>query len=316
MELIKRLWPKTRKASLLLAVLVLVLLLFLASMGRKQEEAKNQGTSPKITLNQVEREKMALDSDSDGLKNWEEIIFQTDSKNPDTDGDGTKDGDEVKIGRNPLKKGPDDEFSAPRLAEENSPYFAPDNLTGKLAEKFGINVIVPRLSGSSRPLDFEGIGNQIISETLSGTASPQNYFTEKDIKISNDNGKEALRAYDKATDEIIVASFKNLSKSPLQTFADAVQTDNFSGLAALDSYIRAYDTAIEKLKKVSVPQKAASLHVIMLNALARQREGTKAMRGAENDILKGVVGARSFAETIPLIKDAVQQFQIILHATQ
>jgi outer membrane protein OmpA-like peptidoglycan-associated protein len=46
----------------------------------------------------------SADPDNDGLTNSEEKIFGTDPKNPDTDGDGLKDGDEVKIYHtNPLK---------------------------------------------------------------------------------------------------------------------------------------------------------------------------------------------------------------------
>ena len=48
------------------------------------------------------------DSDNDGLPDWEEALWKTDSHNPDTDSDGTLDGEEVKLGRNPTKKGPGD----------------------------------------------------------------------------------------------------------------------------------------------------------------------------------------------------------------
>ena len=58
-------------------------------------------------MNQTSSKKNpAKDSDHDGLSDFEEVnIFGTDSNNPDTDGDGMKDGDEVKKGRNPLGKG-------------------------------------------------------------------------------------------------------------------------------------------------------------------------------------------------------------------
>lgn len=47
-----------------------------------------------------------IDTDGDHLLNYEEIeIYHTDPRNPDTDGDGYKDGEEVFKGYNPLGTG-------------------------------------------------------------------------------------------------------------------------------------------------------------------------------------------------------------------
>jgi hypothetical protein len=45
------------------------------------------------------------DADQDGLPDSVETIYKTDPANPDTDGDGYKDGDEIKNGYDPLKQG-------------------------------------------------------------------------------------------------------------------------------------------------------------------------------------------------------------------
>ena len=45
------------------------------------------------------------DSDSDGLKDWEETLWKTDPKNPDSDGDSYLDGLEVKNGYSPSGAG-------------------------------------------------------------------------------------------------------------------------------------------------------------------------------------------------------------------
>lgn len=50
----------------------------------------------------------ANDDDGDGLTNAQEAYWRTDPNNPDTDGDGFKDGEEILTGHNPLVKGPDD----------------------------------------------------------------------------------------------------------------------------------------------------------------------------------------------------------------
>lgn len=51
------------------------------------------------------------DIDGDGLLDWEEELWRTDPKNPDTDGDGTPDGEEVDNNRHPNVARPNDEIT-------------------------------------------------------------------------------------------------------------------------------------------------------------------------------------------------------------
>src|SRR3989338_6718254 len=50
------------------------------------------------------------DPDKDSLSNADESYWNTDFQNPDTDNDGTLDGEEVKLGRDPSRAGPEDEL--------------------------------------------------------------------------------------------------------------------------------------------------------------------------------------------------------------
>ena len=43
------------------------------------------------------------DTDEDELPDWEEKLYGTDMNNSDTDGDGATDGEEIRLGRNPVK---------------------------------------------------------------------------------------------------------------------------------------------------------------------------------------------------------------------
>ncbi len=59
-----------------------------------------------------------IDTDYDGLPDWKERLYGSDINNPDTDGDGTNDGAEVRLGRNPVmpntagrENSPNDKFT-------------------------------------------------------------------------------------------------------------------------------------------------------------------------------------------------------------
>ena len=60
------------------------------------------------------------DPDHDGLTNREESYWNTDFQNPDTDGDGFKDGEEVASGHDPLIPGPNDLLNNGNLTDKLS----------------------------------------------------------------------------------------------------------------------------------------------------------------------------------------------------
>lgn len=302
-------WPQTRRTRVVLGILVLAVIgLGIYFLWRKPEPKPNFETASPVAnlLRQEQLEKLNQDTDGDGLKDWEETIFRTDVNNPDTDGDGTKDGEEIKLARDPLKKGPNDGVATSTLLENYSPYFAPDNLTGQLAEKFGASVIVPRLSGSSRPLDLEGIGDRIIAETLLETAAPLNYFTEKDVLVSKDNSEKAFEKYSLAMIESDTV-FSDITRSPLEIFADALARDDFSPLKALDPYLVAYDQKLERLKSITTPSQLASFHYRYMNLVLAQKNAVEKIRNAESDIVSAIVGAQEFATNF-------QQFQSLMQS--
>jgi len=60
------------------------------------------------------------DTDKDGLKNRDESYWNTDFQNPDTDGDGYLDGEEVASGHDPLIPGPNDLLNNGNLTDKLS----------------------------------------------------------------------------------------------------------------------------------------------------------------------------------------------------
>lgn len=69
-----------------------------------------------------QKNKQLIDSDNDGLTDWEEeFLYFTDPNNPDTDGDGMFDGEEVRLGRNPNGPGALIDFFIPHEGNDYKP---------------------------------------------------------------------------------------------------------------------------------------------------------------------------------------------------
>src|SRR3989344_2161019 len=97
----------------------------------KSNPLSPEGAAEVVTL-------LTKDADNDGLKDWEEDLWQTDSAKADTDGDGTNDGDEIQAGRNPALAGPNDPLDAESIREKTTleQRAKPMNETDRIAREF------------------------------------------------------------------------------------------------------------------------------------------------------------------------------------
>ncbi|MDB5259586.1 MAG: hypothetical protein JWO73_794, partial [Candidatus Taylorbacteria bacterium] len=138
-----------------------------------------------------------VDSDGDGLHDWEEVLWSTDPKNPDSDGDGTPDGAEVAAGRNPLvkkTKSADDSFAA--LARKASASSSKETLT--ITDEFGRDFFSKymelRQSGKAKDKDAQaGVIDELLSSSKYNVA-PRTY-NDNDLILKNNSDKDSLQLY-------------------------------------------------------------------------------------------------------------------------
>lgn len=174
-----------------------------------------------------------FDSDNDGLPDWEENLRKTDPNNPDTDRDGTSDGEEVRAGRNPLKPTPNDRED--------------EAIISTLAERRNTNK--PMSSELFRP-------NAKQPETAAPTKTEA--VPEKPAPI--DEKKEALRAFGNALGRALApvtdASFIAKENTLLQRTVGRAERDALTGLAPL---ARAYTEAASALSSITPPKEETGL---------------------------------------------------------
>lgn len=97
----------SKKVSIVMLVVVLIVVLIIVFSGieKRDQLVKNESLNISVDLNKDLR----IDSDADGLADWEEVLWGTKSDDTDTDNDGTSDSEEIKLNRNPTKPAPGDE---------------------------------------------------------------------------------------------------------------------------------------------------------------------------------------------------------------
>lgn len=242
----------------------------------------------------------AKDTDSDGLKDWEEPIYKTNPENPDTDGDGTNDGEEIARGRDPLKAGPDDQLAKPeRTATPEEPN--ENNFTESLGRQFYEDYLRLKLADPNAQIDTKQAAERTVTNFFE-TYNPESIefprVAPTDIRVANDNSKEAVTRYLAAVSGIGQKYIAD-NQDPRLLFASIIQRDNYrSQLSRFDPMITNYEIAYEKLRETRVPSSWKDHHERFLNLVLRVKTILEIFRDADRDIIKTLVVAPQYEAAI------------------
>jgi len=253
------------------------------------------------------------DSDNDGLKDWEEELFGTDPFNPDTDGDGYLDGEEVDSGHNPLVKAPGD-----KLAFYPLPLGEKYNITQKVFADETIDSMLDSYIFQKgeyimdhpeiySPETFSAFTKQSTIKEMSRRALADIYpillektqetiseipeifdinITDEDIKISDDNSPEAIKLYLSQAYSFLNSDVFFLQEQSFQALLSAFNNDDFS---QLDNLIKSNDLKIEKAKEIIVPSSWKEIHKKGLELTLKIRNIFVSLRDAQADPLKAYI---------------------------
>lgn len=260
---------------------------------------KNQNSDPqknKILAMDRALEKAALDTDGDGLKDWEEVLWKTDPKKKDTDGDGSNDGDEIKDGRDPAisKLTADDKFKKPEEFAKGSGTSTPKTISQKAADEFASSYFTAkaRLKGGalSNGAKQKLVMNLLLTMQKGASAYKDKYF-KKDVKIAKDkDAKNYLNRLGAALDE----NFKEITEPEIDILNEMANTGNFSGLDKLDPYILAYKKTMKFLEPEAVPEPYSELHLALLNSMNNTLIAVESFRKIDGDPVRAMLGLQIY----------------------
>jgi hypothetical protein len=246
------------------------------------------------------QEFISLDTDGDGLKDWEEALWKTDPKNKDTDGDGTNDGEEILLNRDPLKPNinppgqePSDKIdekiiAAEKKAEEEYSQLTATEMVAR--QLFSQYIATKKIGGQLTETDkFQIIENSIIN-------LPQITFkkyTEKDLVISNASDNESLKNYSNSVAEILLTNLRTEIEN-----IDTIITD-FSNITddtkATEQTIEIFkrftplilksQKTVSSLLKVTVPKALLNEHLNLLNSFEEIYESVDLMQKSATDLV-------------------------------
>ena len=293
---------KPQKSSKKLNIIVGVLVLLIGISIGSYLVLRSRTASTENTADQAAEEKnsmaidMKIDSDKDGLEDWQEILFGTDKNNPDTDGDGYLDGEEILSGHNPLKPAPNDKIIEGLSRSEN-------NLTQYFAQQLASQMTSLNPDPNTESLlrvSAQDILNNLSSKELNEISSISSsivpeLITEKDLKIIKTT-KQSVLDYLK---QIEAALSKNKNEyENTDTFENVLKTGDFSEIRQI---IKTYENNYQDIKTLAVPEDFSSLHIELLNILTLTKTSLENFSQLNNDPVKAYLGLEMYKQTYSLI---------------
>lgn len=266
----------------------------------------------RVTPEQASKASAVLnkDSDNDELKDWEEELWRTDALLPDTDADGTLDGEEVKTGRDPLKAGPQDKLDKEIIEKRTVPGGGDWTETDRISRELFARYLSIRQSGSTFTADDE---RKLLEEFADRypKRAPQKTYTLSDIARTETDDTASLRAYANGIGSAISAH-ETTGESELIIFERALENEDEGDLSGLEGRVARYQSLLSAFLTVPVPESAEDMHISLLNSLESLKESVSGMAMALKDPVRSLSSATAYPVAVTALVDSLGRITNLL----
>ncbi len=261
-------FPTRNVFLIILAILLVGGAFFFAEYRNKQ--ANSIYVAPKVTASS-NNPSAELDTDNDGMKDWEEILVGTDPKDPKSKASLTS---STSITQD--------------LTKENKEKLTQTDL---ISRDFFARYMELRQLGSAGDAFSQ---DELVSKTIRGIVLPvPKSYVSTDIKTKTDTSKEAIKAYG---NDIASIFARNAIKSRNEAVIakDALETEDLEKLKEIDPIIKSYKNIINSLLDLPAPSAVATLHLDLINSVNHAIFVAESLRKVEQDPISALQGVNLY----------------------
>lgn len=288
--------PSKKTILVAIACFVVIALIFISSQNKNTEASKNiQQTTqteiaPQIIMSETVKNSSGIDTDNDGLKDWEEVLWGTDPKKADTNGNGVSDAQEVEVLKRSqiYKQKPttSNTFKDSDTAQASAP-----TLTDKIAQEMFAKYINLKQTGTTiDDSTATAVAQRVLSDNNNLEINLQK-FTAVDLpNITTSEDTATIKAYGNEMWNIMVQGTpKNVVlENEYSIFTKAVQNGDQKELLKLDPIINGYIETITDLLAMRVPKSAVIVHLGLVNDMNTILATIQSMRAYFTDNARGL----------------------------
>lgn len=302
----KQYLPSKKFISLLGSIVFVLLLLWGVNAIIKYQNRTKTIVSSNVNL--TKEQIMIVDTDGDGLKDWEEALWKTDPYNPDTDGDGTPDGEEVRLNRDPTKANtagvgeePNDKIDPTLIAESKKKLAVFEELseTDRLARTLFADYIAAKNGDLSTPLSNTNKTIILQNAINNFEALPVKIYTQNDIRTFTPTNTAEIKAYGNALGNISQVNTPKNTEYELTIFARALTNETPTELDKLTPIIIGYQNISAGFLTVPAPAEIAVIQVNLINDFQKIQTSLEKMQKIFSDPTPAISALQLYNHTVP-----------------
>jgi hypothetical protein len=275
----------------IVSALVLITLALIA----KYDSAGGDNPPGTLGINNIVKDQLVKDSDSDTLKDWEESFYKTDPNDPDTDDDGVLDGAEITAGMDPTVSGPGTTTPTTNTKIDITPLTATDRLS---IDVFKLYLEAKKSVGTIDQDTSDKIAETILNQDYSESGT---IYTADALSLIAKPSTAMIREYANAFGQILslpasagdteMVIFEKLQGESLEIYRENLETRRDR-----------YRSMIKRVLTLSVPTKNASAHIKIVNGLEILAESIDASLAMETDPIGALIRIARYEDGIGLIQ--------------
>lgn len=255
----------------------------------KKSSYENKDTRNKNSTGNEEFSIYTLDTDGDGIFDWEEGLWGTNPNKADSDGDGISDGEDIKVRKEKILE--KNNLSEDDLENQNL------NQTELFARQF--------LSVASLAQQSGGLSQEAVNEFSKsfGSAIQNNQiedpFSLEKIKVGNISPADYKKSLNPIFEE-----FTNNRIVEVEIFYKLSQKD-LSAIPELEKSIKSYSDLSNKLLSVTAPFSIAGTHLSIINSAAKISIAMVNIKDIADNPLESMIGIGQYNRYMTELENAV-----------
>lgn len=254
------------------------------------------------------------DSDSDGLPDWEEALYGTDSNVADTFHLGMTDGDAVTQGLivpkavATVSTATSSQVSLDTDGLSAAP--AAGTLTALFSQNFLSIYLAAKETNNGADLtdsQMNDVATQAMNSLPASVTTPPPYKTRSDLTISEDSSPEAFKTFAASAEAVLMKNTSDATNTDLDYFKDALLNNHeASAFPHILSIARAYRASATGLAKLPVPKALAEYDLALINTLMHLSEVDIGFTyaGSSSDPLVAIIALHQYIPTVTALSDA------------